>query len=307
MDRLLARLERWFGRWAIENLTLFIVGGMAVVYVLGLARPAFLEALVLDLGAVKHGQVWRLFTYLFVPTTTSPIWIIFSLLFFLSIGTSLEREWGAFKYNFYYVLGMVGTTVAAWLAGGSAGNSWLNWSLIFAYATTFPEQEVYFFFVPIRTKWIGIVGGAFFAYTLATSDWTTRAAILAALSNYFVFFSGTLVATLRMRRQAVRRAALREAGAFDNGDSPSEAAAWRPRAPQPSSPPPRNEDGDSPPGLRTCVLCGAAEEDGADIRVCPCAVCRAATGGRPRTLCLQHARNHDAPVSAVPPPRAEPG
>ena len=48
-------------------------------------------------------------------------------------------------------------------------------------------------------------------------------------------------------------------------------------------------EGDAPAfGQRTCAMCGAREQDGADIRVCSCAKC----GGQPRTLCLEHARNH---------------
>jgi hypothetical protein len=41
-------------------------------------------------------------------------------------------------------------------------------------------------------------------------------------------------------------------------------------------------------GQRTCAICGAREADGADIRVCSCEKC----GGQPRSLCLEHARNH---------------
>ncbi len=41
-------------------------------------------------------------------------------------------------------------------------------------------------------------------------------------------------------------------------------------------------------GHRVCAICGKREADGADIRVCSCEKC----GGKPRTLCLEHARNH---------------
>ena len=43
---------------------------------------------------------------------------------------------------------------------------------------------------------------------------------------------------------------------------------------------------------KTCAICGATEADGADIRVCSCEKCKAATGGAARELCLEHARNH---------------
>ena len=39
---------------------------------------------------------------------------------------------------------------------------------------------------------------------------------------------------------------------------------------------------------RACAICGARQDEGADIRVCSCEKC----GGKPRDLCLAHAREH---------------
>ena len=38
---------------------------------------------------------------------------------------------------------------------------------------------------------------------------------------------------------------------------------------------------------RKCAICGASQQEGADIRVCSCAKC-----GGPRELCLAHAKAH---------------
>ena len=147
MDRLLARLERKIGRFAIPNLITFIVGGMAIVWVLSMARPGFIGQLVLDMDAVRAGQVWRLVTFLFIPTETSPWWV----------GSSLEHHWGSFKFNAYYALGALGTIVAAVVAGPQS-NTWLDASLFLAFATTFPDVSILLFFIlPIRVKWLGIV------------------------------------------------------------------------------------------------------------------------------------------------------
>src|SRR6478672_9261664 len=117
MDRLLARMERRIGRYAIEHLTYVIVGGMALVFVMGQVLPHFYQLLTLDLDLVKAGQVWRLVTYLFLPTSSSLIWILFSLYWVWMVGSNLESEWGPFKFNLYYLLGMTGTTLAAWITG----------------------------------------------------------------------------------------------------------------------------------------------------------------------------------------------
>jgi membrane associated rhomboid family serine protease len=260
MDRLLARLERRFGKYAVENLTFVIVGGMGAVFLVSMVQPDFERLLVLDLDAVKHGQVWRLFTYLFLPRSHSNLWILFMLYWVWLIGSNLEAEWGAFKFNAYYVLGMLGTTAAAWLSGGGATNEFLNHSLFFAFATLVPDYEIFFFFLlRIKIKWLALIDAAFIAYSFFGGDWMVRAAIIASLGNYFLFFSGTLWAMFVSRNLQVRQAARRSS----------------------IGPPPKAAGG------RTCAICGASEDDGTDIRVCSCAKC-----GGPRNLCLEHARNH---------------
>ena len=122
MDRLLARLERRLGKFAIERLITFIVGGMAIVYVLSLGAPHYQTLLTLDISKVRSGQVWRLFTDLFLPTAHSPFWFLISLDFTYLVGSSLENEWGAFKFNVFYLMGMVGTTIAAFATHGAQGN-----------------------------------------------------------------------------------------------------------------------------------------------------------------------------------------
>ncbi len=259
METFFARLERRFGRYAINQLPLVIAGGMAAVFVLTQLRPSFVNALTLDLNEVRRGQVWRLFTYLFLPTSRSPLWILFSLYWTWLVGNHLEQAWGTFKFNCFYLLGMIGTTVAAWLTSGAEGNTWLHLSLFFAFATLFPNYEVFFFFViPVSIKWIALLLSVFLLASFAREDWITRGAILAAVSNYILFFGNhwwRYMHASTQHAQSLNKAIL----------SPV----------------------DPPLGKRSCFLCQAREEDGSDIRVCSCPKC-----GGPRTLCLEHARNH---------------
>ena len=261
MDRLLARLERRLGRFAVPNLTWVIAAGMLAAFVLSVMRPQFLELLVLDMGQVRHGQVWRLVTYLFIPPPGSLIWMLFGIYWFWLIGTNLENEWGAFKFNAFYLLGMLGTTIAVLISGGSPGNAELNLSLFLAFATLFPDFEIrLFFIIPVRIKWLGLIAGGWLVFQLIAGDWTTRGAVVAAMINYVIFFSGHWLGYFRSRNVQVRQAARRA-----------------------SQPEPARQI----PG-RACAICGALESDGTDIRVCSCEKC----GGKPRTLCLAHARNH---------------
>src|SRR5271165_5517518 len=119
MDRLLARLERRIGRYAVPNLILYIVGGMAIFWVLSMARPEVAGRLILDMDAVRRGQIWRLFTFLFIPPASSGLWVLISLYFTWWVGSSLEQHWGAFRFNVYYFVGALATIVGA-LIGGPA-------------------------------------------------------------------------------------------------------------------------------------------------------------------------------------------
>ena len=260
MERLLARLERRLGGFAIPHLTAVVVAGMAAVFIMATLRKSLLGSLTLDLDAVRQGEVWRLVTFLFLPRTMDPIWIFFSLAFVWYVGSTLENHWGSFRFNIYYLLGCAGTIAAAALTGGQETNRWLNYSLMLAFGTLFPDEEFLFFVISVKAKWYAILDAVFLGYSFATGDMSIRAAIVATLVGYFLFCGPTLFALLRGRRLAVRQAARR------SGAAPVEPAVS---------------------GTRVCAICGASEADGADIRVCSCAKC-----GGPRQLCLLHARDH---------------
>lgn len=272
MEKLLARLERRFGRWAIPNLTHVVFGGMGLVFLLSIARPEFEDMLVLDLARVAAGQVWRLVTFAFIPPRggffvfpNSPIWTIFAIYMFWLVGSSLESHWGSFKLNVFYFLGMLGAIAAAAISREVVGSASLNASMFLAFATVFPDEVfLLFFIVPVKAKWLGILDAIALAFAFAVGDTAARLAIGFAFGNYVLFFAGHWGEWYRRRNVRVRQAARRAA----------------------------QDESAAPTGGRTCAMCGASEDDGADIRVCSCEKCAAASGGRSRTLCLEHARRH---------------
>jgi membrane associated rhomboid family serine protease len=280
MERLLSRLDRRFGKYAIPNLIGYVVGGMALVAVLSALKPAFPEHLLLDMHAVRRGEVWRLVTFLFIPPTGSPIWLLINLYFTWWIGSSLERAWGAFKLNAFYFMGALLTILAA-VAVGPMDNLWLDSSMFIAFATVFPDATVLLFFIiPVRVKWLGILAALAALFFAAVGPWETRAAVGAALANYMLFFSDHWVAARKHKALIVRQRAQLE-----------KIRAGRPLVAldAPRAVTIREREDDAPAfGRRTCAICGASEVDGTDIRVCSCDKC----GNRPRTLCLTHARAH---------------
>ena len=94
---------------------------------------------------------------------------------------------------------MVGVTVAAFFFGGGGLFAFLlNLSLFFAFATLYPDVQIYVFFVlPLKVKWLAFVSLAPLLLELLWGSLSTKAAILVSFLNYFVFFGPSAYAKLR--------------------------------------------------------------------------------------------------------------
>ena len=64
---LLTKLERLLGRFAIPNLSLYLVIGQVLFWGLALMAGFDIERIALLPAAVLAGEVWRLVTFLFLP------------------------------------------------------------------------------------------------------------------------------------------------------------------------------------------------------------------------------------------------
>src|SRR6478752_3770986 len=109
---LLDRCERRFGHLAIPGLLRVIAGFQALCFVLITLNPDFREFLQFSPAAWEKGQIWRFFTFCFIPQTTSVLWIIFVILILIRIGDVLEEAWGKFRLNLYYF----SSVIALWVA-----------------------------------------------------------------------------------------------------------------------------------------------------------------------------------------------
>lgn len=210
--KFLDRLEYKFGRRALRNLMLYIVIGMAIVFVsdfilypqIGITLS---ELFTFDRAMIFSGQVWRVLTFVFLPPDSSIIFIVFALYFYWMIGSSLENAWGAFRFDVYYLVGVLGTIVGGLLVG-SATNVYLNLSLFFAFAMLFPNHEVrLFFFIPIRVKWLAILDAVLFVIGFVFSGWGGRVSMLVSVANFFLFFAGDFIEMFRSwkRKRQFRR------------------------------------------------------------------------------------------------------
>ena len=61
------KMEKKFGRYAIPNLSLYLILCFGCGYLLYAINPAMLNYLTLDPYKILHGQIWRLFTWILIP------------------------------------------------------------------------------------------------------------------------------------------------------------------------------------------------------------------------------------------------
>ena len=203
---LIDSLERRFGRFAIPNLGRGILALNALVFILDRLVPGFQSVLALDRGAIHQGQYWRLITYIFIPDTTNVIILFFTLQFCLMIVDGLEQAWGAFRFNLFYLLGMIGTTAAALLFGVGLSNTILNSSLIFAFAWFFPDMQIHlFFFLPVSLKWLARLIGLWLLVEFVFGSAPFRMAVIVSLVNCLIFFGPQIVTAIRQRRRVTER------------------------------------------------------------------------------------------------------
>ena len=116
----LNKLEKKYRKYAIPNLMYYIVMLYGAGLVIQLFNPlVYWQFLSLDVGALMHGQIWRLVTFIIYPPTMgtfvfdSIFFGIISLFLYYSLGVTLERVWGAFRFNVFFLMGMVGEILAA--------------------------------------------------------------------------------------------------------------------------------------------------------------------------------------------------
>ena len=206
---MLDRLERKFGRYYIPNLTIVLVFGQAVFYVLTLMNSIRRDDALLVPALVVRGEVWRLLTFVFVPAVQTPIFFAFALYLFYLMGTALESYWGEFRYNVYLLIGFLATVAVSFLTPDqAAGVGLLGGSVFLAFAWLNPDFELLLFFIlPVRIKWLALLTWIGYGYGLLAGDWGDRFRILAAIGNFLVFFWPELVARFhRGGRQMAWRA-----------------------------------------------------------------------------------------------------
>lgn len=203
-------------RFGIPRLMVVIVAGNVLVWLLSMMDTTGLIAGYLSFSPahILRGQIWRLFTFVFISGYTSIngiIWFAIMMYFYYFIGSTLEAQWGQAKFNIYYLSGVALSVIYGFIVWGITGKyglsaAYINFSMFFAFATMWPDMQfLLFFIIPIKAKWIAIVDAAYFAYAIITQPFPLNLLPLVAVLNYFFFCGSWLWGYIRPER--VSRAA----------------------------------------------------------------------------------------------------
>ncbi len=261
------KMERRFGRYAIRNLMYYIMLLYAAGIILQIVAPQiYWNYLCLDPRAILHGQIWRIVTFMIFPPTGSmasfgaaPLTMLSDLLFngialslYYSLGTTLERTWGAFRFNVYFFMGVLGHVLAALIGYLVFGQrlimttTYLNFSLFFAFAVMYPDMQFLLFMViPVKAKVLAVFDGIFFVYSFIVGNAATRCAILLSLLNFLIFF----LMTRNLSRYAPKEVKRRREFRTQTKIIPQHGTRHR------------------------CAVCGRTEKDGDDLEFRYCSKC----------------------------------
>ncbi|MCR5669939.1 MAG: hypothetical protein K6G10_02950 [Butyrivibrio sp.] len=175
MNDFLNNMERKFGKYAVKNLTIYIIGCYILGYILQLAPMSvnFSSFLYLDPALILQGQVWRLVSWILIPPDKLSIWIIITLYLYYFIGTTMERTIGTFRYNVFIFGGMLLMIISAFVTyafylfvlgvkftgmGVFFTTEYLQMAVFLSFALSYPDlQLLLMFIIPIKVKYLGIV------------------------------------------------------------------------------------------------------------------------------------------------------
>lgn len=173
------RLERKFGRYAVPNLSRYFVIAIVIGFLGELIAPNMMDYLEFSAGDILRGQIWRLLTWVVVPSTSFDFFGLLFLLCVFSWGSSLESFLGTFRMNVFFVQGILVSDIGglllyviALLTTGCQipvylSNYYILMSMLLALALCMPEGEVRLYFVlPIKMKWMLLFELAYLAYTV---------------------------------------------------------------------------------------------------------------------------------------------
>lgn len=216
MKNLRSAFERFCYRHhnkGIPNLMLYICIGSGIVYLMSMINGGGIlyELLRFDKALILQGQIWRLFSYVFTYAPGSSFLALIFLYFFYSLSRGVEQSMGTFRFNLYYLSGVVlmdifamifcpttdavisGVTVPVeYFTYGIYTNMayYLHLSMLLTFATMSPDSQfVVFFIIPVKAWFMGLLYLVLIAIEIYNLSplFPHNLFPLVALGNYLLF------------------------------------------------------------------------------------------------------------------------
>ena len=269
MKNFIDQLERKYSRFAIPNLTTYLIACYICGYILYYINPKLLSFLSLNVSMIFRGQIWRLVTWIIYPPNTGNflLFVILIIFFYYPLGNSLEKAIGSFRYTLFIANGMLLTIIGAFIlhfaahglydayAGIIFTTYYICLSVFLAFAMLYPNMQVLLWFViPIKMKWMAIVYVAIMIYSII--DYIRMGAvfmsisIVASLINVVLFYFGNKDMSRYRPKEVKRRRDFQK--------------AMEPRS--------RAKDG-RPVSKHKCAICGRTELDNPELEFRFCSKC----------------------------------
>ena len=208
--KFLDKLERSFGRFAIKNIMKYVAmlyGIGLVISILSVSQDYEIYNLFyLNFDGIKKGEVWRLITFM-IPMVTlrSLIWDAITVYVYYMIGNALERVWGSFRMNLYFISGLLFNVLSSFIVYKFVGIripptiDAINQTLFFAFAAIYPNtQFLIYFLIPVKAKYLAWFQGVMYAYNAFTylTDGIPYTGYLiipmvVSIANFLIFFLAT--------------------------------------------------------------------------------------------------------------------
>lgn len=271
--KLLNKLERRFGRYAIPNLMRYIVVLLFIGLIIGSFAPSlYFQYLTLDFDMIAKGQIWRLITFI-IPydTLNNILFFAISTYFYYMIGNTLEQNWGAFRLNLYFFAGMFFNIIGSLIVylvfhvnlsfSTITAMSYICSSLFFAFAALYPNMTFYIYFlIPIKAKYMAWFQGAIYIYSIynyiSSGQVFMVLPMVMALANFLIFFFASRnyrkISPYEMKRKATFRRQMNE------GKNPDNVTQFK---------------GRNVVTRHKCAVCGRTELDGDHLEFRFCSKC----------------------------------
>ena len=219
----LYKLEKKYGKYAIYNLSRYIIACFIIGYLLWMFLPGLYSKLVYSpIPTFVNHEYWRLITWIFTMPGSINFFTLLMLFFYYIIGKSIERGMGTFMYNLYVFGGVIFVTLGLTIVGAidyannvevweaacpmveavlsdsdtlmaladSSPSYFMLTSIYLGFALIYSDSYVLLWYtIPFKVKWLAIIDLIMLGYQFATTDdMYVKTVIICSVLNFGIYF-----------------------------------------------------------------------------------------------------------------------